>query len=303
MEWINYHHLLYFYTVAREGSLAQASEVLQLAQSTISTQIHQLESTLDHKLFAKSGRRLVLTDSGRIAFRYAEEIFSLGREMLGTFKDRPIGKPLRLTVGIADVVPKLTTQRVLMPALELAIPVRMICKEGKPDKLLTSLALHELDVVLIDAPASLNIKVRTFNHLLGESKITFFGSANLADKYQRNFPASLNNAPILLPTANTVLRRSLDQWFEEQKIQPIILGEFEDSALLKSFGYKGLGLFPVATALTKEIISQYRVKQIGKAIDVYESLYAVTVDRKIKHPAVAAICESAKKLFFRNKGN
>lgn len=294
MEWINYHHLLYFYTVAREGSLSNASAALRLAQSTVSKQIHQLENVLGHKLFVKSGRRLVLTDSGRIAFRYADEIFSLGREMLDTFKDRPTGKPLRVTIGIADVVPKLIIERVLMPALALATPVRIICKEGKPDQLLASLALHELDVVLTDAPAGLNVKIRAFNHLIGESKIAFFGSTELADKYRHDFPASLGSAPMLLPTDNTILRHSLDQWFEKQNIRPTVVGEFEDSALLKSFGFRGIGLFPASTVITREVMAQYQVKPIGRVIDVYERLYAVTVERKIKHPAVVAICEAAR---------
>ena len=298
MEWVNYHHLLYFWLVAREKSLARASAELRLAQSTVSKQIHVFEHVLGHRLFEKSGRRLVLTDSGTVVFRYAEEIFGLGREMLATLRDRPVGRPLRVTVGIADVVPKLLAERVLAPALHLPGPVRLICKENTSDRLLADLALHELDVVLTDAPAGPNVKIRAFSHLLGSSEIVFFGRAELARKYRRGFPGSLHGAPMLLPTENTVLRRSLDQWLDAQELRPIVVGEFEDSALLNVFGLKGVGLFPAASVIAKEVESQYKVRPIGKVPDVREHLYAVTVERRIKHPAVVAICEAAKALIF-----
>lgn len=301
MKWVNYHHLLYFWLVAREGSLARASAELRLAQSTVSKQIHLLERVLGHDLFTKDGRRLVLTESGRVVFRYADEIFGLGREMLDTLRDRPVGRPLRLTVGIADVVPKLIAERVLGAALKLTGPVRLVCKEDKPDRLLADLALYELDVILTDAPASPNIRVRAFSHLLGESEITFFGRADLATKYRRNFPASLQGAPVLLPTENTVLRRSLDQWFEAQGVQPSVVGEFEDTALLKAFGHRGVGLFPAASVIAKEVEAQYKVRPIGQIPEVRERLYAVTVERRIKHPAVVAICATAKTLFCGEK--
>jgi LysR family transcriptional regulator, transcriptional activator of nhaA len=301
MEWVNYHHLLYFWLVAREGSLARASAELRLAQSTVSKQIHSLERMLGHDLFTKDGRRLVLTESGRVVFRYADEIFGLGREMLDTLGDRPVGRPLRMNVGIADVVPKLVAERVLAPALKLSGPVRLVCREDKPDRLLADLALHELDVILTDAPANPNVKVRAFSQLLGESEIAFFGRADLATKYRRNFPASLREAPVLLPTENTVLRRSLDQWFEAQGVRPNVVGEFEDSALLNAFGLRGAGLFPAASIIAKEVEAQYKVRRIGHVPDVRERLYAVTVDRRIKHPAVVAICEAARTLMLREK--
>jgi LysR family transcriptional activator of nhaA len=301
MEWVNYHHLLYFWLVAREGSLARASAELRLAQSTVSKQIHLFEHVLGHDLFAKSGRRLVLTESGRVVFRYADEIFGLGSEMLDTLRDRPVDRPLRLTVGIADVVPKLIAERILAPALKLAGPVRIVCREDKPDRLLADLALHELDVILTDAPASPNVKVRAFSHLLGESDVAFFGRTELATKYRRNFPASLHCAPVLLPTENTVLRRSLDQWFETQGVRPNVVGEFEDSALLKVFGLRGAGLFPAASIIAKEVEAQYKVRWIGLVPGVRERLYAVTVERRIKHPVVLAICETAKSLVFGEK--
>lgn len=297
MEWINYHHLLYFWLVSREGSLARASAELRLAQSTVSKQIHQLESMLGHSLFSKKGRKLVLTESGLVVFRYADEIFGLGREMMDTLNDRPVGKPPRITVGVADVVPKLIAEHVLAAVLQLQEPVRLTCREDKPDRLLADLAMHDLDVILTDAPASPHIKIRAFNHLLGGSEIAFFGRQELAMKYRRNFPASLNGAPMLLPTENTVMRRSLEQWFESHDIRPVVMGECEDSALLKAFGYRGIGIFPAASIVTKEIEAQYQVKSIGKASGVIERLYAVTVERRIKHPAVAAICRGAEMWF------
>jgi LysR family transcriptional regulator, transcriptional activator of nhaA len=297
MEWINYHHLLYFWIVSREGSLARASTELRLAQSTVSKQIHQLETMLGHALFAKSGRRLILTESGRVVFRYAEEIFGLGREMVDTLRDRPVGKPLRMTVGVADVVPKLVAEHVLAPALELSGRVRLICMEGKSDRLLADLALHELDVILTDAPASPQVKIRAFNHLLGASEIAFFGRAELASKYRRHFPESLNGAPVLLPTENTVMRRSLEQWFESRSIRPDIVGEFEDTALLSVFGLRGAGLFPASSVIATELEAQYKVRSVGTISGVQERLYAVTVERRIKHPAVAAICDAAARWF------
>ena len=298
MEWINYHHLFYFWLVAREGSLARASAELRLAQPTVSKQIHQFEEVLGHALFSKSGRRLVLTESGRVAFRYADEIFGLGREMLDTLRNRPVGKPLRVTVGIADVVPKLLAERVLAPAFSLEQPVRLVCREDKPDRLLAELALHELDVILTDAPANPNVKVRAFSHLLGESEIGFFGSADLARGCRRGFPASLVGVPMLLPTENTVLRRSIDQWLDAHDVRPNIVGEFEDSALLKVFGLRGTGVFPAHMAVSKEVQEQYQVEVIGKVSNVRERLYAISVERRIKHPAVIAISEAAKASFF-----
>lgn len=292
MQWVNYHHLLYFWLVAREGSLGRASAELRLAQSTVSKQIHLFEAALGHALFAKSGRRLVLTESGRVVFRYAEEIFSLGREMLDTLADRPVGRPLRVTVGLADVVPKVLAERVLEPALRLGVPVRLVCREDKPERLLVDLASHELDVILTDAPSS--AKVRAFNHLLGESDITFFGRSELAAKYRRGFPASLDGAPTLLPTENTVLRRSLEQWFEATGVRPNVVGEFEDSALLKTFGLQGAGIFAAPSILAQEVERQYQVRAIGRVAEIRERLYAVTVERRIKHPAVVAICDAAR---------
>lgn len=298
MEWVNYHHMLYFWLVAREGSLARASAELRLAQSTVSKQIHQFEDVLGQKLFAKNGRSLVLTESGRVVFRYADEIFGLGREMLDTLRDRPVGKPLRITIGIADVVPKLVAERVIAPVLGLAEPVHLVCREDAADRLLAALALHELDVILTDAPANPNVKVRAFSHLLGESDVGFFGHPSLSSRYRNGFPASLDGAPVLLPTEESMLRRTLDQWFDANDIRPHVIGEFQDSALLKVFGARGVGVFPASMAVAKDVQDQYRVELVGRAVNVRERLYAVTLDRRIKHPAVVLICQAARSAMF-----
>lgn len=298
MEWVNYHHMLYFWLVAREGSLARASAELRLAQSTVSKQIHQFEDVLGQKLFAKNGRSLVLTESGRVVFRYADEIFGLGREMLDTLRDRPVGKPLRITIGIADVVPKLVAERVIAPVLGLAEPVSLVCREDAADRLLAELALHELDVILTDAPANPNVKVRAFSHLLGESDVGFFGHPSLASRYRNGFPASLDGAPVLLPTEESMLRRTLDQWFDANDIRPHVIGEFQDSALLKVFGSRGVGVFPASMAVARDVQDQYRVELVGRAVNVRERLYAVTLDRRIKHPGVVLICQAARSAMF-----
>ena len=296
MEWVNYHHLLYFWLVAREGSLARACEELRLAPSTVSKQIHQLEDVLGHALFAKQGRRLALTESGSVVFRYAEEIFGLGREMLDTLKDRPVGKPLRVTVGIADAVPKLMAERFLAQALRLPERVRLVCREGQPSRLLAELALHEVDLVLSDAPSGAEVKVRAFNHPLGTSGITFFARPDVARRAHRRFPACLEEVPLLLPSETTTMRRQLDQWFANAGIRPDVAAEFDDPALLEAFGLRGAGAFPAPSATAREVERRYGVRGLGEVDGVRESYFAITVERRIKNPAVVAICEGARAL-------
>jgi LysR family transcriptional activator of nhaA len=298
VEWLNYHHLLYFWTVAKEGSIARASEKLRLTQATISAQISSFERTLGEKLFNRIGRRLVLTETGRVAFRYADEIFTLGREFMDTLKGRPTGKPLRFRVGIADVLPKLIAQRLLEPAFQISQPLRVVCHEGKTDSLLAQLILHELDLVLTDSGVDSGVKVKAFNHLLGECGLSIFAAPKIAAQYRREFPRSLDGAPFLLPTDNTAMRRSLNQWFDHEKIQPVIIGEFEDSALLKVFGQLGKGLFAAPSVIDSEVEQQYGVQLVGRLAHIRERFYAISVERKLKHPAVIAICESAKKELF-----
>lgn len=299
MEWLNYHHLLYFWLVAREGSLARAGAELRLSQSAISGQIRALENSIGEKLFVKSGRRLMLSETGRMVYRYADEIFTLGKELQDTLKDRPMGRPLRVTIGVADVVPKLVARALIEPALRVPGSVRLVCREDKPERLLAELALHELDVILTDAPASTHVKVKAFNHLLGECDIVFLARPDVVPRYKDRFPSSLNGAPVLLPSENTDLRRTLDHWFEENHIRPQIIGEFEDSALLDVFGQTGMGLFPTASFIAGEVIRQHQVEIVGRLTDVRQRFYAVTVERKLVHPAAVAICHEAGRILSR----
>lgn len=301
VEWLNYHHLLYFWVVAREGSIARACDQLRLTEATISAQIRALEEALGEKLFSRVGRNLVPTDMGRIVLRYADDIFTLGRELMDTVKGRPTGQPVRLVVGVADVLPKLIVHRLLAPAYKLREPVRMICREGKHDQLVAQLALHELDVVLTDLPLGSAVKVKAFSHLLGECGVTIFGPSRYAARYRRRFPRSLDGAPFLLPTDNTTLRRSLDQWLENEAIRPLVVGEFEDSALMKVFAQSGVGLFAAPSAIESEVRRQYRVQVVGRVEAVRERFYAISVERKLKNPAVIAISEGARQELFEKK--
>lgn len=298
MEWLNYHHLRYFWAAAREGSVTRASQKLNISQPTVSAQIRELEQALGEKLFARSGRTLTLTEVGRTVYRYADEIFGLGRELLDTIRDRPTGRPVRLSVGIADVVPKLVAYRLLEPALKLPEAVQIQCLEDHPERLLSELAVHGLDLVITDAPVPPAVKVRAYNHLLGECGVAVFGSEALAREHKGAFPRCLDGAPWLLPTENTTLRRSLEQWFEAQGLRPRVVGEFEDSALLKVFGEAGRGFFAAPAAIEAEVRRQYHVKTVGRVEGLRERFYAVTVERRLKHPAVLAISEAARRDLF-----
>lgn len=298
MEWLNYHHLLYFWTVAKEGGIAPAAKALRLAQPTISGQIKALEDSLELELFRRVGRKLELTDDGRIVFRYAEEIFGLGRELLDTVKGRSSGRPSKLRVGVSDMLPKLVAHRLLVPAMRLDDTTQIICHGDKTDRLLAELALRDLDLVLSEVPISANVRVRAFNHLLGECGVTFFAVAKLADKYRPDFPMSLDGAPLLVPTQDNLVRRSLEQWFVGLGIRPRIVAEFDDSGLLKSFGQGGEGIFAAPSVVAREVVRQYSVAEVGSTQDVTERFFAITVERRIKHPAVVAISESAKRNLF-----
>lgn len=298
-EWLNYHHLLYFWTVAKEGSITAAAESLHLSQPTLSTQISKLEKSLGAKLFDRKGRALVLTDTGQLVYRYADEIFGLGRELMDTLRGRPTTDSIRLLVGVPDVMPKLIVYQLLRPALELGENVKLVCHEGKLNDLLSDLALHRLDLVLADAPLTPHINVRAFNHLLGECTVSVFGAANLVKKYKANFPKSLHGAPMLLPTQSTTIRRSLEQWFDTHEIRPDVKHEFDDSAILKVFGQEGEGLVVVPSAMDEKVEQQYSMKLLGRLTDITERFYAISVERRLKHPAVVAISEAAKNNLFR----
>jgi LysR family transcriptional activator of nhaA len=294
MDWINYHHLLYFWVVVREGSIAKACGQLHLTQPTISAQIRALEHYLGEKLFVRSGRRLVPTEIGRLVFRYADEIFTLGRELTDTLKGRPTGHPVRLVVGITDAMPKLIAHRLLEPALRLPEPVRLVCREGKPSQLFAEMVNHGLDLVLSDAPAGHDSRIRAFSHLLGECGVTIFSDAGSAARLRKGFPKSLEGAPFLLPAEGTALRRSLDQWFDTYSLRPQVAAEIEDSALVKTFGAAGLGAFAAPTAIEDEIRRQHRVQIVGRIPEVVERFYAISVERRLKNPAVVAISEAAR---------
>ncbi len=298
MEWLNYHHLLYFWTVAREGSISKACERLHLAQPTISAQLQALEKSLGEKLFDRVGRGLVLTETGQMVYRYADEIFALGRELVDTLKDRPTGRPMRLAVGISDALPKVVAYRILEPALRMADPVHLICQEGGVDQLLAELALHRLDLVLSDSPIGPASKVRVFQHQLGECGVTFFGTSEMAKRFREGFPRSLNEASFLVPTPGASLRRSLDHWFDTHRISPRLCGEFADSALMKAFGQAGAGLFAAPTIVEHEITRQYNVEVVGRITEIRERFYSITVERKVRHVAVVAICEAARAKLF-----
>lgn len=298
MDWLNYHHLRYFWAVAREGGVTRASRRLHISQPTVSAQIRELEQALGEALFAKKGRTLELTEVGRLVYRYADEIFGLGRELLDAVKGGVPGRTPLLRVGIDNVVPKVIAYRLLEPALKLDRPVHVVCHEDKPARLLAALAIHELDIVLTDAPVGTGLSVRAYNHLLGECAVTVFGQESLARAHRTHFPRSLDGAPLLLPTEGTALRRSLDAWFEAQSIRPRVVGEFEDSALLKVFGEAGRGLFVAPSATEAEVRRQYRVHRLGTIDAVKERFYAISVERKLKHPAVVAISEAARAKLF-----
>lgn len=298
MSSLNLKHLRYFWAVATHGSIARAAEVLYLTPQTISGQLRELEEQLNAKLFQKSGRNLVLTDTGRVVFSYADEMFRLGDELQDVLEGRIPGAALTLTVGVAMVVPKLLAYHVLEPVLNMDDPVRLVCLEAPLADLLADLSVHKLDLVLADSPISPALNIRAYNHLLGESGISFFASRAMMRKYKAKFPQSLHGAPMLMPTASSALRRMLELWFERQKIKPLVVAEFEDRALMKAFGEANAGVFTSPTAVEDDVVAKYGVHVIGRTEDIKERFYAISAERRIKHPAVAAITETARSGLF-----
>ena len=298
MRHLNYSHLLYFWTVAREGSIAKASSVLHLTPQTISGQLKLLDEAIGDRLFLRAGRRLVLSDLGKMVFQYADEIFSLGAELAHVARGNAPGMPLVLTVGIVDSIPKLVTYRVLEPALKFEEKLKLNCHEGTLENLLSDLAVHRLDLVLSDRPVPTGLNVRAYHHLLGSSGVGIFAAPSLARNLRKRFPQSLKGAPFLMPAKSPALRRQLEEWFDEEDIVPVILGEFDDSALLKSFGQAGVGVFAGPTALEAEICQMYRVQLLGHVSNAQERFYAISPERKLKHPAIVAITERARETIF-----
>lgn len=293
VEHLNYHHLYYFWAVARDGNLTRASAALGVTPQTVSMQIRELETSLDCPLFDRLGRRLVLTEKGRLTFRYAEEIFSLGRELGEVLSSGSDQTPVHLAVGIVDAMPRLMARRLIQPALDIGLPMRLVCRQASPEILLGSLAVGELDVVLTDSPIPESVRIRAFNYPLAECAVVFMATPELAGRVRRAFPASLNGCKVLLPTVSSVLRKDLEQWFTTQDVQPVIVGEFEDNALIQVFGAGGMGVFPVLADIENEVAGQYGLERVGEATGLVERFFAISVERTVKHPAVAAICGGA----------
>ncbi len=293
MDWLNYHHLLNFWLVAREGSVQRASELLHVTPASVSVQVKQLEKSLGVKLLKKKGRGLVLTDIGEEVAQYASQIFSTGREMMEMVKGRPGGRPRELRVGIRDVMPKLVAFRLLQPALELDESIRLVCHEAEMPQLVADLAIHKLDLILTDTALDPLYKVQAYSHRLGDSEVVIMGTKELADKYRPGFPGSLDGAPFLLPMDTSALRRAMDQWFSDHHLTPITQGEFADSAMLKIAGRQGLGLFAIPTSIKDDVTEIYGLREVGMVTGVKERFYAVSVERKLKHPAVVAIRENS----------
>ena len=298
MEWLNYHHLFYFWMVAREGTVVAAAKQLHLARPTVTAQVRELENSVGQKLFEQQGRHLVLTQFGQQVFEYADEIFSIGHELREFVKTGQAGSRKRFRVGMPDVVPKLIAFELLKPALQMPERPRTICYDGKLNELLADLALHKLDLVLSDSPAPAPLDVNVYSHQLGECGLSLLAVQKLAARYRKGFPRSLTNAPLLLPTEQTAVRRSLDRWMYESELFPEIVAEFEDSALLKVFGQAGEGIFPVPTVIEPQVKRQYGVRLVGRIPEVLDRFYAISVEKRVQHAATLTIVKQARSKLF-----
>lgn len=300
---LNFKHLRYFWMVAKTGSIARAAEQLHLTPQSISGQLGEFDDALGVKLFRRAGRNLELTDAGRRILSYAEEIFAIGDELLEVLRDQKAVKSLPFRVGIADSVSKSVAYRLVEPALHLEEPVRLICREGRLTPLLAELAVHRLDMIIADRPMPANLNVRGYSHLLGESGVTVFGTPALAREHSGDFPALLDKAPLLLPGEDVAIRPRLIHWLEAKHLRPQIVGEFDDSALMKAFGQAGAGLFTAPTAIVDHVCEQYKVVELGRIESVIEQVYAITTERRITHPAIVAIRKAARQDVFRAASN
>lgn len=294
MRHFNYNHLQYFWVVAREGSIARAAEVLHLTPQTISGQLKLLEESVGQPLFHRVGRGLSLTETGQLVQQYADEIFSLGAELSERVRSGDPDVPETLNVGIVNSIAKLIAYRVIEPALEMSNQVRIVCREGDLDQLLGDLAVHKLDLVISDRALPGGLHVRAYNHSLGQSAIAMFARRGIANRYAKGFPESLHEAPVLLPVWGSPLRRALDEYFDRLNVQPRIVAEFEDSALMKAFGEAGAGVFPAPAAISEPVEHMYHARMIGDAEGVIEHYYAISPERRLKHPAVVRITEIAR---------
>ena len=295
---LNYKHLRYFWMVAKSGSIARASKHLHVTPQSISGQLSEFETSIGIKLFRRAGRGLELTESGQRMLGYAEQIFLLGNEMLDSLGDEAVARSVPFRVGIADSVPKMVAYRLVEPSLGLPEPLRLICREGRLTALLADLAVHRLDMVIADRPMPDNLNVRGYDHFLGESGVTVFATRELRAQAEAEFPGCLNGVRFLLPGADVALHARLMRWFEAKRLRPHIVGEFDDSALLMAFGQAGAGYFVAPTAIENVIVRQYEVAIVGRIDEVREQVYAITADRKLSHPIVAAICQLAQRGMF-----
>lgn len=296
---MNFKHLHYFWVTAKSGGIMRAGEQLHTSPQTLSGQIKLLEQRLGRKLFRKSGRQLALTEDGQLALGYADDIFQLGAELEAVLRQPRSGPPaLDLRVGVADSVAKSVAYRLLAPAMELEVPVRLIGSEGKFPDLLAQLALHRLDLVIADEPLTRRISVKAFNHALGTSSMSFFCAPALRSQLKGEFPRCLHAAPMLIQGAASSVRQQLDGWLAQYQIQPRIVGEFDDGALMTAFGREGRGVFMSPSVLEDETVAHYGVEVIGRTDALVEAFYAISVEQRIKHPAVAAITEAARGQLF-----
>lgn len=298
MKWLNYNHLQYFWFVAKAGSIAQVAKDLNIAPPTISTQIATLEASLNQQLFERTGRKLVLTQAGKIVYEYADDMFNIGKEMIHAISQDQIDRRSKLTVGVTQSVPKLLVQSILSPIFRLKPTPQVIFKEGDFQHLLTDLANYKIDIILSHEPVNSSHNIKAYSHLLGSTGFTFFAAPKLAKKLKPNFPESLHKAPVLLPTHGTAKRALLDAWFFEHGVQPTVAAEFDDSALLKIFGVDGLGFFTAPTIIAKFTEKRYYVEEIGSTDKTKMSFYAISGERKLKNQAVLAITENARKGIF-----
>lgn len=288
----NYKHLYYFWVVAKEGGISRAADKLDMAVQTVSAQVRELERSLGYALLKPAGRGLVLTEAGLAAMQQADLIFQLGESLPSRVRDAVSSPTVRLAIGICDGLPKLVVHRLLLPVI--AEPnLRLLCHEGELNDLLGDLALHRLDVVLSDRPAPVNPNIKLYTHALGSSAIAWYGTAAMVEAAGKDFPHSLANVPLLLPTAHTAVRARLDQWFERQSIRPRIVGEFEDSALLKTFGANGMGVFPAAEWAHDDLLAHFAVQRLGACEGVTEHFFAIGTEKKVQHPLVQRLLQPA----------
>lgn len=297
MNSLNYHHLYYFYSVSKLGSVTAAARELRVAQPTISAQLRDLEESLGEKLFERNGRYLSLTETGQIVQRYCKQIFELGDELFAVIEGRSVGHQPVLKIGISDVMPKLIAYSVIEPVFQLAEPRRVSCIEGGAEMLLGKLAIHEIDLVIADCPIPPSVDVIAYNHQLGSCGTSFLGAEELWKAAHKHFPSSLSEVPLLLPTEHAAVRRELDRWFHAQGVTLSHAHEFQDSALLKIFGSEGCGVFPVPTILEREVCEEMGVKVVGRIDDHIEHFYLITPRKTLRDPAIAKMCEKAAKRF------